>query len=562
MSLHPDALNLCRCIEWIANNQIEIHWHINELFYPFDKTVGNVFTGYFFFGKHAHPHRTYEEMLVRAQALGGEERLLIVETDMPGTEQYRRIVMDREFANTDTGLTFISKEYEIDINRVVEVIRSIVPNSAILNEQPPKRREEVKIEPVQILPKYTQERNRIVLVVSSEFSNASPNIGIYTLVESLCISLYYMCREYGYDLKLTSEERANELTIKNRDIVILLSVNGFWSGGYTQHWMGMFFGNLLTIAEKVKAASARCIAVCSAHSSEFSLYGTPSMEQLEVLSCIEFHGFHSMVAETLRKKGIAASDRAFPIPMTVNNISEQSRVATESKRIMLQFDTQARKNGEIALAALFDAYCLAVAERPNLKVRAICKSSAANGFTSSAYLDSLNDYWGTANYPGFKTILEGRTDKSWVESLKKTDIFLGLSSEEGVHYFIPEMWCSGAHIVLTSPGPCSSYLTLPEGIHPVKGVYVENFGTGCYNDNFMGKVYNVDYEDCVMVIKRLLLEDLHIKSRKDILPNYIDTNGKLIAEFLGIKSKTGQACTIERDAPVYNIIVGNAKWPR
>jgi hypothetical protein len=302
--------------------------------------------------------------------------------------------------------------------------------------------------------------------------------------------------------------------------------------------------------------------VSSVHSSEFSLYGDPTPVQMEMISDIEFVGFHQAVETVLRKKGLKTVSRAFPIPFNYSYILEQHRVSHKEKRIMFQFDTQARKNGEQILAALFDAYCLAYKEDPGIKVRAICKSTAAGAFLNSQYLEKLRKEWGMSAYPNFICQLEGRSPESWPENIRRTDIFLALSSEEGVHYFIPEMWIAGAHIVINNPGPCSSYLGLPGSVHTVAGEEIENSGTGFYNDNFMSKVLGFHYHDTVYKIKDLILSPLNIVSKKDIASNYFDSDGKLISSYLGISPVTNNRYTIEREGSIYNRIVGNTKWPR
>lgn len=557
-SVHPDVIELAKAIQFFSNENVSIVWHILRVISPLQSPNGNPFSGYFFVGKDVIEHETIENLLGYIYNVQ-EEKLILAETRNPGIG-LNTICLKEDFDIVNTGYSILNTEYTVKQSTVIEKLEEFFPgftNSSISVHTPAA----VSSAPVSI--NLDNQIKRIILVAAECYMTVIPGIGMYNLLENLCISLGYISKANACSLKLTSESKLATLNINKNDLVIALSVNGFWKGGYTNLWLGFEINHLAHLGRLCKQVGARCIIASSAHSSEFSLYGNPTQSQMEMMSDIEFVGFHKACEQVLREKGLRTIDRAFPIPFNWDYISEQNRVAHKEKRIMFQFDTQARKNGEQILAALFDAYCLAHKEDPTIKVRAICKSTAAGAFYNSQYLDKLKKEWGMENYPNFICQLEGKSPDPWDQNIKRTDIFLALSSEEGVHYFIPEMWISGAHIVINNPGPCSSYLSLPgDSVHIVSGEELENSGTGFYNDNFMSKVLGFHYHETVYKLKDLILTPLNIASKKGIASNYFDNNGKLISDYLGIGLVNNTKYSIEREGSIYNRVIGNTKWPR
>jgi hypothetical protein len=557
-SVHPDVIELAKAIQFFSNENVNIVWHILKVISPLQSPNGNPFSGYFFVGKEVVEHETIENLLGYIYNVE-EEKLILTETRNPEIA-LKTLCLKEDFNIINTEYSILNTEYIIQEAVVVEKMESLFPGST--NSSMSSHTAIVDI-PVPISTISGEQIRRIILVASEAYMTVIPGIGMYNLLENLCVSLAYVSKINACSLKLTSESKLATLNINKNDLVIALSVNGFWKGGYTNLWLGFEINHLAHLGRLCKQVDARCIIVSSAHSSEFRLYGNPTESQMEMISNIEFVGFHKACNTVLKEKGLRTIETAFPIPFNWNYISDQNRVAHKEKRIMFQFDTQARKNGEQILAALFDAYCLAHKEDSTIKVRAVCKSTAAGAFYNSQYLDKLKKEWGMENYPNFICQLEGKSPDPWDQNIKRTDIFLALSSEEGVHYFVPEMWISGAHIVINNPGPCSSYISLPgDSVHIVSGEEIENSGTGFYNDNFMSKVFGFHYHDTVYKLKDLILSPLNIASKKTIASNYFDNNGRLLSDYLEISRIDNTRYSIEREGSIYNRIIGNTKWPK
>lgn len=561
LSVHPDALQVAKAIQFYSNPTIKIIWHMLRIISPSKSVNGNPFSGYFFISKDTVEYNTVDEIvgyminLTEPKLAIGEHANSLVPLD--------GIYLHDSFQFIDTNLSVLRYDYTVTKEKVVELCERFVPGMMDIStvyyqvQQP-----EAHIDKPVVQQSQGRETKRIVLVISEEYNASIPGVGMYGLLENLCISLGYVCKFSGCNLLLTSESRLSTLMVDKDDLVIGLTVNGFYKGGYTNQWLGFGVSNLLHLARITKAAGARCLIVSSAHSSEFKLYGNLDDIQLLALSHIKFCGFHNYVNSVLSEKGLNTILNAFPIPFDHSSIIDQNRIAYKDKRIMFQFDTQARKYGEQILAALFDAYVLAFDQDPSVKLKVICKTTAAHGFYNSAYLDALKKDWGIHNYPGFQCSLEGRVGESWSDSIKKTDIFLALSTEEGVHYFIPEMWTGGAHIVTQTPGPCSSYLSLGESVHIVNSQEIQNSGTGFYNDNFMATVNGFNYYETVMKLKELILSPLPIASKKQQVSRHFDVDGTLLAGFLEVSPTGRKNWSVERNVPIYNRIVGSTKWPR
>lgn len=558
-SVHPDAIETAKAIMFYANPQFEIVWHMLQVLSPGGNVHGNPYTGYAFITKNVVEHPNVES-IVGALLHVTEPKFVIAEYRNSAIP-LEGIYLHETYSVLDTGCNILQFEYVVEKARTIGALSTLVPG--LCDEQVTQF--EIK-KPVAVpAPTTSPENNivrRIILIASEDYNSVIPGIGMYGLLENLCVSLASLCKTNGYNLLLTSENRLGNVVFAKDDLVIGLAVNGFYRGGYTNQWLGFSVGNLMHIGRATKAVGAKCIIVSSAHSSEFRLYGNLDAGQLASVSDIKFCGFHNYINTVLAEKSLNFSLNSFPIPFTTHNIPEQNRIAGKEKRVMFQFDTQARKNGEQILAALYDAYCLAVEQDPAVKLKVICKTTAAHGFTNSSYLDKLKTNWNMAATPGFSVNLEGRVGESWTDSIKKTDIFLALSTDEGVHYFVPEMWLSGAHIVLQAPGPCSSYLSLGESIHVVSGQEVENCGTGFYNDNFMTKVNSFNYYETVMKLKELILNPISIASKKHIASRSFDSDGKLLANFFGLAPSGRTNWVLERNGAIFTRIIGGPKWPR
>jgi hypothetical protein len=470
------------------------------------------------------------------------------------------LVLSEVLDRIETGTFYITKRYLLNSEKVSNFISTLIDEfgrpTVLKNDVSEKVPVTSRISAAKKVPS-----RKLILVCSEGYTAASGGTGMFQLLERLAISCAKFCYRAGYNIKMTTEDKVDNLVIQKEDIVIMLTVNGMYSGGLINIWQGFKMKNLLTVAKKVSLVGARGFVVSSAHASEFSLYPTPKKSDVDLLNALVFCGFHNNINKELQKKGLRYGN-SFPIPIQPRWILDQERIASNFKTIMLQFDTQSRKNGEYILAAVCDSFFLAKKKNPALKLRVVCKSTAAHSIGGPSYLNKLKDSW-KVSHPDLEIVLEGRNPKSWAEVIKDIDIFMGLSTEEGLHYFIPELWIAGATIILTKDGPCSYFETLPEGIILVDSMEVEGSGTGFYNDNFYSKVKMFDYQDCVHKLTEVLVGDLKVKSRKQISSELFDTDGSLIKSYLGINEVSNhKTFTVEREGMIYQVIMQSPEWPR
>ncbi len=556
LDIHPDTI---RCA-FIAKKAIteDITWHVlDPLITPGEH---NIIASSYLSEERVFSYQNVNNLLEFALS-SSDPVICFSEKDNAGVP-LSKVVLEELFDSEETGFNVIKKRYDVKFSILKEYLSKTL--SSVVDHYI-SRKDSLKKDSLSKVS-YRKEKatRKLILIISDGYAFSTPGTGMYQLVERLCISLAKVAKLCSFNLKLTTESFADRLIVEKDDLVIMLSVNGMYMGGYTNVWQGFKISNLYTICSKVKAVGCKSLMVSSAHSSEFALYPSPRKDMLDVLNSTYYCGFHKAIEPELIKKGMnTLPGKSFPVPIGISWIQEQERIVSKTKTIMLQFDTQSRKNGEFILAALFDSYCLAFNDNPSLKVKVICKATAAHSFTNSNYLNRLKESWGINNYPGFEVVFEGRTTRPWSDTIKDIDIFMGLSTEEGLHYFIPELWIAGATIVLTQNGPCDSYENLPEGLVLIQGLKVDGSGTGFYNDNFCSRVTSFDYNDCVRKLSILLSSEIVVKDRKAIAHKFFDTDGSLISNFLGLEIfQQTKSYTVEREGSLYHNILQSPEWPR
>lgn len=557
LDIHPDTLKTAYLVKKYLETSYNITWHILHFL---SNEGANPITGTYFSGKDVKKYNNVYDIISSIYSL--DSSVICISEKRNQNVSLSSIIVSEVFDAIETGTRLLNYRYSIESAKLKSTLDLIVSNVIELNIS--KSGNLGDIVPVSRISTQRERPSRkIVLVCSEGYFASSPGTGMYQLLERLTISIAKVCANTGYNLKLTSEINCESLVIQKDDIVILLTVNGMYGGGFTNIWQGFKMKNLLIISNKVKQVSAKAITVSSAHTSEFALYPTPKKADLDIINNIVYSGFHPSINKELERKGMNHKNISFPIPIQIKWILEQNRVAKDYKTIMLQFDTQSRKNGEYTLAAVCDAYIIALKSNPNLKLKVICKATAAHSIGGPGYLNKLKQDWGVNNYPGLDIVLEGRSPRSWAEVIKDIDIFMGLSTEEGLHYFIPELWIAGATIVLGKDGPCNSFESLPEGICLVNTFEAEGSGTGFYNDNFYSKVKMFDYSNCVDILSSLLISDIVIKDRKNISNSYFDVDGSLVKNYLGLVSDIQyKTFTVEREGLVYQNIIQSPEWPK
>lgn len=557
LDIHPDTLKIAYFVRKYLENNYNIVWHILHFLSSGDSP--NPITGTYFTGKVVNKYNNVHDIVSSIYAL--DTSVICISEKRNQNVSLSSIVLGETFDHIETGSRLLNYRYSVESSKLKPALDSIVSNVIELNiSKNGMPNQNVSVS--RIANQKERPNRKIILVCSEGYFMSSPGTGMYQLLERLTISIAKLCASTGYNLKLTSEVNSESLVIQKEDIVILLTVNGMYGGGFTNIWQGFKMKNLLVISNKLKQIGAKGIMVSSAHSSEFALYPTAKKSDLDIINNFVFSGFHPAINKELERKGMNYKNGSFPIPIQTKWLLDQSRIAKNYKTIMLQFDTQSRKNGEYILAAVCDAYYIAIKSNPDLKLKVICKATAAHSIGGPSYLNKLKQDW-NINHPNLDIILEGRSSKSWADVLKEIDIFIGLSTEEGLHYFIPELWIAGATIVLGKNGPCNSFESLPEGICLVNTLEVEGSGTGFYNDNFYSKVKMFDYNDTVLSLSKLLSSEINIKDRKELAKSYFDVDGSLIKSYLGLSSDSQyKTFSVEREGLVYQNIIQSSEWPK
>jgi hypothetical protein len=395
------------------------------------------------------------------------------------------------------------------------------------------------------LLKKKRQRPKIVLFCYEGFLKAPDGSGANVHIERLVENVTIAAKKTGYNLVLANEYDLRSIELNKEDRVLGLTLNGLWAGGYTVNGQGIKFENLMILADKSKDLEKKPIVGGSLHSSEFRLYGNPEPHELKMLKNIEFSPVHEIGFDVIKEKRLEYTSKTFPIPMPQEVEVINERTATNNKTILLQLDTQVRKNGEYSLAMAIDAFHKAKKKNSKLEVNIICKSSVEHSYPNERWLRDLISGMGLF-YPnpakGLTVSLQRFTSKEeWIKTKQNTDIFLGLSLEEGAFLFIPELWCMGAICFITNPGPCSTFRKLGEGIVDVKSNKIPSPGTGSYNDLSKTYVYFPNYKDTVEKLAATLLKPIHIKERYSKLNKneIIDTDGESFIDFLKLEAYEG-----------------------
>lgn len=393
---------------------------------------------------------------------------------------------------------------------------------------------------------------KVVLFCSAGFAITGASLGdgsgmgnlLYILARNTALA----CRRYGYDLILTTEDQLEKLELSSQDKVIGLTVNGPYGGGRTTLGQGIRIGNLKMLAVKTKGLQTDPVIVCCVHATEVMHYGNLEGEELNQISRIDFRPFHSIGINSMKSKGLK-STASFPIPIDDKKIEVPERTASNKKTILLQLDIQTRKNGEYSLAMVLDAARIAVERDQHLSVDVICKSSAAHSYTGEHMLKLLLNGMNYVNHPRIRIVFQGAVNlQEWDKTRNSVDLLVAFSLEEGLHYFVPEMWLRGAYVALTEPGALSAFTDLP-GVIKITGTMIPSFGSGIYNDYFEGSVPFPDYNDAVSKISWFLNQTHSIKSRK--LSEPFDTDGESIAKALEMTPQYRKEIKVLRASHAY-----------
>ncbi|TXG82176.1 MAG: hypothetical protein E6R13_05395 [Spirochaetes bacterium] len=556
LDIHPDTLKVSYLLKKMLSSEYLINWYVLD--FIADGISPNPISGNYFIGQNVSRFQSVSDIV---SALYSSENLsLCISETRNKNISLSYFVLGEVLDSIETGASNIPLRYMLSTEKVSSFVSTLIEEF----DKPLILKNDASQKPAYVsrISSIKEKPSRKVVVVCSEgYTASSSGTGMFQLLERLCISIAKFCANAGYNIKMTVENNVDNLVIQKEDIVIMLTVNGMYSGGFTNVWQGFKIKNLLTVARKVSLVGAKGIVVSSAHASEFALYPTPKKSDLDALNNLVFCGFHDNINKELQVKGLRYGN-SFPVPIQIRWVLDHDRVAGNFKTIMLQFDTQSRKNGEYILAAVCDSFLLAKRSNPSLKLRVICKATAAHSIGGPGYLNRLKSSW-SIDHPDLEIILEGRSSKSWAEVIRDVDIFMGLSTEEGLHYFIPELWIAGASIFLTKNGPCNSFENLPEGIFLVDSFEAEGSGTGFYNDNYYSKVRMFDYQKCVLSLSSVLSSDLKVKSRKNIASKYFDLDGSLIKSYLGITDISSfKTFVVEREGTIYQNIIQSSEWPR
>jgi hypothetical protein len=284
------------------------------------------------------------------------------------------------------------------------------------------------------------------------------------------------------------------------------------------------------------------------HPTEFSHYGNLEADELKHISRIDFRPFHDIAINALKEKGLK-STATFPIPIDDKKVVVSTRSAGPKKTLMLQLDIQTRKNGEYSLCIILDAAKQAIARDRYLNVDIICKSSAAHSYSGDRMLQKLLSGMGYEPNPRIRIVFQGAVGiADWDKTRASVDLFVAFSLEEGLHYFIPEIWSRGAYIAITEPGAVTAFADMP-GIIRVAGHMVPSFGSGIYNDYFEGMVPFPEYNDAVNKITDFLTTTHEIAPRSFGEP--FDVDGELIAKALNMTPQYRKEIRIQRASHAY-----------
>jgi len=477
----PGVLDCLYLIDYICaqNSDINLKWYIPN--YIYEPGGRSIITGYFFSpDKQILSRPTVKEIYSEsylAERDRSENTIYISSTRNSEITNNNYLVINEVFGSTETGLRMIPKTYNLDqtvlnewltgvfssINsKLADILSKEGGMKAIANR---KTLKELKVDPSLLMRTVLKDPKRgTIYIISSDGMGATiPGTGIYHLFKRFYKSIYNVAKKQNKNIVLCMESDILKLTITKEDAVFGITINGFYSGGYTSPWQGFRVGSLKALNGKCIEASILPVIVSSAHYGEFSLYGLLSEPDKKIIGNILYCGFHSKVNESLLLKGIGDLDTPVcPIPMEIPSKVFAKRLATNKKRILLQFDAQARKNGELSLAAVIDAFVIAKRTRPDLELIITAKSSAAFGYETAAYLHNLITTMGAHKIKGLIINQENIKTGSWEDVSQNIDILVALSTDEGLHYFIPEMWSLGVHCVIPENGPYSTYETLPD----------------------------------------------------------------------------------------------------
>ena len=390
--------------------------------------------------------------------------------------------------------------------------------------------------------KKKRQRPKIVLFCYEGFLLANNGSGANVHIDRLVKNVAMAAKKTGYNLVLANEYDLSSIELNREDRVLGLTINGLWAGGYTVNGQGIKLENLMILADRSKDLEKKPIVGGSLHSSEFRLYGNPEPHELKMLKNIEFSPIHEIGFDVIKEKKLEYTSKTFPIPMPQEVEIIKKRTATNKKTILLQLDTQARKNGEYSLAMAIDAFHKAKKKNSKLEVNIICKSSVERSYSNESWLkDLISGMELSYRKPtkGLTISFQGFTSKeNWIKTKQSVDIFLGLSLEEGAFLFIPELWCMGATCFITNPGPCSTFRKLGEGIVEVESNKIPSPGTGSYNDFSKTYVYFPSYKDTVEKLAATLLKPIYVKERYSKLnkSEIIDTDGESFIDFLKLEA--------------------------
>lgn len=393
---------------------------------------------------------------------------------------------------------------------------------------------------------------KVVMFCSAGFAITGASLGdgsgMGNLLYILARNTAQACRRYGYDMVLTTEDQLEKLELGAQDKVIGLTVNGAYGGGCTTLGQGFQIRNLRTLASRLTGVQSDPIMVCCLHATEFGHYGALSADELRHISRLDFQPFHAIGIQSIQAKGLKSTG-AFPIPIDKKDIKTPSRVAASKKTVMLQLDIQTRKNGEYSLCMLLDAATRAITKQRNLEIEIICKASAAHSYQHEGMLKDLLAGMNYQPNPKIKITFQGAVSiEEWDKTRQAVDLLVAFSLEEGLHYFVPEMWMRGAFVVLPENGALSAFEEL-EGIVKVPTIMVPSFGSGIYNDYFEGQVPFPEYNGTVARLSDFFIQAHEIKPRE--LPAPFDTDGELIAQALKMTPQYRKEIKILRSSHAY-----------
>lgn len=393
---------------------------------------------------------------------------------------------------------------------------------------------------------------KVVLFCSAGFAVTGASLGdgsgMGNLLYILARNTAQACRRYGYDMVLTTEDQLEKLELGAQDKVIGLTVNGAYGGGCTTLGQGFQIRNLRILASRLTGVQSDPIMVCCLHATEFAHYGNLSADELRHISRIDFQPFHGIGIPSIQAKGLKSTG-AFPIPIDKKDITLEPRTAASKKTVLLQLDIQTRKNGEYSLCMLLDAANRAVAKQRNLEIEIICKASAAHSYQHEGMLKDLLAGMNYQSNAKIRITFQGAVSvEEWDKTRRAVDLLVAFSLEEGLHYFVPEMWMRGAYIALPENGALTAFENL-DGIIKVPSMMVPSFGSGIYNDYFEGQVPFPEYNGTVRALCEFFLGSHEIRPRALEAP--FDTDGEAIAQALKLTPQYRKEIKIQRSSHAY-----------